>query len=96
MTDYYLYYGSSRKPVAKIVPDKRYGYGSGRTGMWRIELPDGSLSDMVNITRAKDAAAAIAERGPPARDRQRLHWRNEPIEQPLGSPTTALKERRVA
>jgi hypothetical protein len=27
--------------------------------MWRVRLPDGSLSDMVNRTRAKDAAISI-------------------------------------
>ena len=29
-------------------------------GMWRIRTPDGQLSDMVNRTRAKDAAITIA------------------------------------
>jgi hypothetical protein len=28
--------------------------------MWRVRRPDGSLTDMVNRTRAKDAAASIA------------------------------------
>jgi hypothetical protein len=28
--------------------------------MWRVRLPDGRLSDMVNLTRAKDAAVALA------------------------------------
>ena len=28
--------------------------------MWRIRYPDGWLSDMVNLTRAKDAAGLIA------------------------------------
>jgi hypothetical protein len=93
MTDYCLYYGIGRKPVAKVVSDKRCAM---RAGMWRIELPDGSPSDLVNISRAKDAAAAIAERGPPARDRRRLHWQKEPIEQPVGSPYSDLNERRVA
>ena len=27
--------------------------------MWRVRLPDGSLTDMVNRTRAKDAACAL-------------------------------------
>ena len=34
-----------------IVPDMTY------PGMWRIRQPDGSLSDMVNLTRAKDLVA---------------------------------------
>jgi hypothetical protein len=28
--------------------------------MWRVQCPDGSLNDMVNLTRAKDAAMALA------------------------------------
>src|SRR5260221_4775416 len=41
-------------PVVRIVPDAKYPQ------MWRIELPDGRLSDMVNRARAKDAALSIA------------------------------------
>jgi hypothetical protein len=37
-----------------IVPDSKY------PGMWRVKRPDGSISDMVNLSRAKDAAAAEA------------------------------------
>jgi hypothetical protein len=40
----------------RIVPDPIW------PGMYRIRRPDGSLSDMVNLTRAKDALAAM--RGP--------------------------------
>jgi hypothetical protein len=29
--------------------------------MYRIRYPDGSLSDMVNVTRAKDALCDLAE-----------------------------------
>ena len=29
--------------------------------MYRVRRPDGSLTDMVNLTRAKDAAATLAE-----------------------------------
>jgi len=38
-----------------IVPDEQY------PGMYRLRLPDGSLSDMVNLTRAKDALATVHE-----------------------------------
>lgn len=45
---------------------KRTGYAVVRDGtypqMWRVERPDGSLSDMVNRTRAKDAAVAMLDR----------------------------------
>ena len=75
---YCLRYGSAKHPVAEVVPDKTY------PGMWRVRTPDGWLSDMANLTRAKDAAMAIAERGPPARNRQRLHWQIAPVGEPLG------------
>jgi len=39
-----------------IQPDEKYQM------MWRVRSPDGSLSDMVNRTRAKDAAAAMLDR----------------------------------
>lgn len=63
-----LHYGNSRVPLARVVPDDRY------PGMWRIAWPDGRLSDMVNLARAKDAAAAIAERGPPRLDPRLFRW----------------------
>src|SRR5262249_9973522 len=37
-----------------VVPDGTY------PGMWRIQTPDGRRSDMVNLTRAKDAAVSVA------------------------------------
>ncbi len=40
-----------------IVPDGKW------PGMYRIKLPNGRLSDMVNLTRAKDAVKAAG--GPP-------------------------------
>jgi hypothetical protein len=42
------------KPIMTIVPDAKY------PSMWRVRLLDGRLTDMVNRTRAKDAAIAIA------------------------------------
>ena len=38
-----------------IVADNRF------PGMYRLKRTDGSLSDMVNLTRAKDALAAMYE-----------------------------------
>jgi hypothetical protein len=64
-----LCYGSTRTPLVCIVPDARY------PGMWRMAWPDGRLSDMANLSRIKDAAIAICERGPPARDRRRFNWK---------------------
>src|SRR5215470_17288885 len=46
---------TNTKALAHIVPDKTY------PGMWRVLRPDGSLSDMVNGTRAKDVAWGLAE-----------------------------------
>jgi hypothetical protein len=42
------------RAIVRIVPDATYA------GMWRVELPDGQLSDMANRTWAKDAALTIA------------------------------------
>jgi hypothetical protein len=44
---------SPRKP--KLVPDATH------PGMWRVRWPDGRLSDMTNLTRAKDAVACFME-----------------------------------
>ena len=46
---------TSTKALARIVPDGSY------SGMWRIVCPDGRLSDILNLTRAKDVAFGIAE-----------------------------------
>jgi hypothetical protein len=77
-----LYYGAARAPLARIVPDDTY------PTMWRIAWPDGRASDMANRARAKDAAMAICERGPPARDRLLLHWKKNASER-APEPRTA-------
>ena len=49
--------GTDRQHSARalpIEPDATW------PGMWRVKLPNGQLSDMVNLTRAKDAAVALA------------------------------------
>jgi len=43
-----------RTPIVSIVQDSRY------PSMWRVRHPDGRSTDMVNLTRARDAAHAIA------------------------------------
>jgi hypothetical protein len=40
--------------LAAIEPDRQW------PGMWRIRLPDGYLSDIVNLSRAKDAVTSLA------------------------------------
>jgi hypothetical protein len=47
-----LFYG--RRRVASVVQDSKY------PSMWRVQQPDGTLSDMVNLSRAKDAARSQA------------------------------------
>ena len=39
----------------KVVPDAAH------SGMWCVRWPDGRLSDMTNLTRAKDAVACFME-----------------------------------
>ena len=40
--------------LARVVPDEKY------PGMWRVRSSDSRLSDMLNLTRAKDAAVTMA------------------------------------
>jgi hypothetical protein len=51
-----LYMSGRRKPLAGIMPDGKW------PRMWRVKYPDGTLSDMVNLSRAKDAALAAVAR----------------------------------
>ena len=44
---------SGRRVVATIEPDSKW------SGMWRVRC-SGSLTDMVNLSRAKDAAISAA------------------------------------
>src|SRR5262245_52127346 len=69
MTIWSLYYGRRRTPLARVVPDEKY------PTMWRIHWPSGEVSDMVNLTRAKDAATAIALRGMPGNERRLFNWK---------------------
>jgi hypothetical protein len=50
---YTLHLGRSQKALLKVVPDAVY------PGMWRV-LQAGCLSDVVNLTRAKDAGMVRA------------------------------------
>jgi hypothetical protein len=51
---YRLLLRAGRRLLAAVEPD------SERPGMWRVRLPDGDVSDIVNRTRAKDAAQLLA------------------------------------
>ncbi len=52
-TSWLLLHG--RRRMGRVVPDAKY------LGMWRAQWPDGSLSDMANLSRAKDAVARFVE-----------------------------------
>ena len=43
-----------RRHIGSIVPDSKY------PNMWHARLRDGALTDMTNLSRAKDAAMARA------------------------------------
>ena len=43
-----------QKASVEVIPDKTY------PNMWRVQLPDGTVSDMANLVWAKDAAVSIA------------------------------------
>jgi hypothetical protein len=45
-----LYLRDRGKALATVEPDAQ------RAGMWRIHMPDGWVSDMANLSWAKDAA----------------------------------------
>jgi hypothetical protein len=47
-------FSSRGRVLASIEPDLTW------PRMWRVRLPDGYLTDMVNLSRAKDAAASLA------------------------------------
>jgi hypothetical protein len=49
-----LYLFNRGKPLATVEPDTKY------PGMWRIHMPDGWISDMANLSRAKDGAMLSA------------------------------------
>ena len=51
-----LYLGSSATGYS-ITPDTKY------PSMWRVRYPDGSLSDIVNLTRARDGALGDVQNG---------------------------------
>jgi hypothetical protein len=58
------------KPLVRLVRDIRY------PSMWRIKRRDGSLTDMVNLTRAMDVALDIGDR----ELRERIARRHDPAQ----------------
>jgi len=49
-----LHRRQTKAPLLHVVPVTVY------PGMWQVRSPDGRLTDMANLTRAKEAAVAIA------------------------------------
>jgi hypothetical protein len=75
-----LYYGTRGSSLVEVVPDDNW------PGMWRVRQRDGSLTDMANLTRAKDSALAIARQVHPeaaAQGSRRFHWKQDMTERPL-------------
>ena len=75
----------------KLVPDAT------RPGMWRVRWPDGRLSDMTNLTRAKDAVTCFMET-----EERRQRGRHSPSEgrlcvktRELGAMERALPARAI-
>jgi hypothetical protein len=67
----------------KVVPDEVH------PGMWRVRWPDGRLSDITNLTRAKDAVACFMET-----EERRQRGRHSPSEGRLCVKTDAGTARR--
>jgi hypothetical protein len=74
--DWLLYLGRTR--FGRVVPDAKY------PGMYRSVMPDGRLSDMANLTWAKNAVLMAAER--------ELEWerRNKPATAPRNAQQTGV------
>jgi hypothetical protein len=69
-----LFYGNARAPLVVVVRDPAW------PGVYRVVWPGGA-SDIANLSRAKDAAFVLAQKGPPARDERLLHWQTTPLGQ---------------
>ena len=70
---------SDRQLKPKLQPDPIY------LGMWRVRWPDDRLSDIVNLSRAKDGIASFTESA-----ERRLRARQSALEAP-GSDLNAGK-----
>jgi hypothetical protein len=82
----HLHIGSRRTGIA-VRPDVRW------PGMWRVHAPDGRVSDMVNLTRAKDAAVAWARsRGVGGTEVVRWDHRETAGEAPLAASAEFYKK----
>jgi hypothetical protein len=51
-----LHRGGRGPALAMVEPDALY------PGMWRVRMPDGRYSNMVNLAQAKEAALSFVDR----------------------------------
>jgi hypothetical protein len=84
------------KPPSKAILDRRIVPDEKWPGMYRIRRPDGTVTDMVNLTRARDALRSWDEAlgmNTPARDRPTfvVVLRPEPHVDPIKALRHALK-----
>jgi hypothetical protein len=81
-----LHFQRAGRPLAHVVPDHVW------PGMYRVRWADGTLSDMVNLARAKDAAEAVTAAKFTHGNRRLLTWRERTkvTGQPQPSPPVAL------
>ena len=49
-----LYCGQSQQPLAHVIADPTW------PDLWRVRTPDDCVSDLTNLSRARDAAVQIA------------------------------------
>ena len=78
---YRLRYGRQGRELARVEADAQY------SGMWRIHWPDGVVSDMVNLSRAKDAAMGGCRRVHSDLPHDgRLHWDLDPGQERRDGP----------
>ena len=83
----HLCYGKTA--LVQVVPNELY------PNMYRLAWPSGEISDLANLSRIKDAAAAICERGPPHRDAKLLLWKQNHLESPRESRLCSLRAEPV-
>jgi len=83
ITGFTLHYAGTSTVLATVIPDDTWA------GMYRVHWPGGTISDMCNLSRARDAAFTAAARG---RDWQRLKWQKSPIGQAHRSPPVRFPE----
>jgi hypothetical protein len=74
----------SHSVVAEVVPDERY------PSMFRVELPGRSISDIVNLARAKDAALRLADHA--LQTRPRCAVGRPPMRSDEGAATTLASD----